>query len=224
MRLFQLNKIVLNFQNNAEKFLSGLTTNTLDRPKNAFVTVHGRIVATFDQIKISDDEYWAVMENSAHAPLLKHLENFLRLNKTEVKLLEKKVYFDLECDCPFVPGDYSISQNRGKLLITERHLTPNVSEEEFTLFRLGNNIPLQGVDYTDQLLLNVNDEDYVSYTKGCFLGQEPIAKVHNRSQPTWKLAVRFEDELTDEEKSKMTSKIPDPPTGRVLGFVFVKNS
>ena len=91
------------------------------------------------------------------------------------------------------------------------------------MFRLKNRIPIQGVDYNDDMVLNVDEHDFVSYTKGCFLGQEPVAKVHNRSKPTWKLAVRYEDELSDEEKAKMTSKILDPQTKRAMGFVFVRN-
>jgi len=71
--------------------------------------------------------------------------------------------------------------------------------------------------------LNVSENDFVSFTKGCFLGQEPIAKVHHRSRPTWKMVVRFEDESSVEEKVKMTSKTSDPGTGRILGFVFVGN-
>ncbi|MBP6344212.1 MAG: hypothetical protein KA403_09765, partial [Candidatus Omnitrophica bacterium] len=64
---------------------------------------------------------------------------------------------------------------------------------------------------------------HVSYTKGCFLGQEPIAKVHNRSKPTWKLVVRPEDESSPEDQAKMTSKTRDPQSGKIIGFVFVKN-
>ena len=51
-----------------------------------------------------------------------------------------------------------------------------------------------------------------------------MAKVHNRSKPTWQLVVRYEDELSVEEQAKMTSKAVDPKTSRALGFVFVKNT
>ena len=98
-----------------------------------------------------------------------------------------------------------------------------VSDEEFTLFRLQNNIPLQGVDYTDEFLLNVSEDEFVSFAKGCFLGQEPISKVHNRSRPAWKLVVRYEDECGAQEKQKMTSTVVDPKTHRRTGFIFVPN-
>ena len=91
------------------------------------------------------------------------------------------------------------------------------------LFRVVNHIPVQGIDYRDEFLLNISDEEFVSYAKGCFLGQEPISKVHNRSKPTWKLVVRYQDECTEEERQKMTSVVVDPATRRTMGFVFVRN-
>ena len=100
----------------------------------------------------------------------------------------------------------------------------SVSDDEFTLFRLDHHIPLMGVDYqADEFILNVHEHDYVSYTKGCFLGQEPVAKVHNRAQPSRRLIVAFEDLCSPENAAKMTSKIIDPASGRFKGFVLVGN-
>ena len=223
MNIYHLDKIALRFSTNVAQLLNGLTTNTLDCPRNAFVTVHGRIVATFDQVKISDDEFFVIIEKLFYDSLRQHIDQFLKLNKTKVETGGENVYFDLNGDAPVEAGDFVVPQKFGRLLVTARRLKANVSEEEFLLFRLRHNIPVHGIDYHDEMLLNVNDEEFVSYTKGCFLGQEPIAKVHNRSKPTWKLVVRCEDELTDEEKLKMTSRVKDPKTGRIQGFVFVRN-
>jgi len=96
------------------------------------------------------------------------------------------------------------------------------TEKEFLLFRLRHNIPLHGIDYKDEMILNVG-YDRVSLTKGCYLGQEFVSKVHSRAKPTWKLVVKSEDECSDEEKAKMTSKVADPSSGKTMGFVFVKN-
>ena len=49
MRNARLDKIVLSIKPNAETFLNGLTSNALDAPQNAFLNLHGRIIATFDQ-------------------------------------------------------------------------------------------------------------------------------------------------------------------------------
>ena len=81
-----------------------------------------------------------------------------------------------------------------------------------------------GIDYqADEFILNVHEQEYVSYTKGCFLGQEPVAKVHNRAQPSRRLIVQFEDQCSPEDAARMTSKTPDPLSGRFKGFIFVSN-
>ena len=224
MRVYRLDKIVLRISGNAEKFLSGLTTNTLDRPRNAFVNLHGRVIATFDQVRSGDDEFLLVLDAAFQANLTSHIQKFLMLNKTTAEPTDRRVYFDLDRAYRPAAGDYVISQRTGQMILTPNELDVNITEDEFTLFRLKNSIPLLGVDYQkDEFLLNVDEHEFVSYTKGCFLGQEPIAKVHNRSKPTRKLVVRAEDELTAEEKSKMTSVFKDPQTGKTLGFVFVSN-
>lgn len=224
MRLFRLDKIVLKISNNAGNFLNGLTTNTLDAAHNAFVNLHGRIIATFDQKKTGNDEFLIVTDGFAHDALMAHIQKFLMLNKTSAVKTDLKVYWDLEGVYQPQADESAIAQKSGQMVITPRDLQVTVSDDEFTRFRLEHAIPLFGIDYQkDDFLLNVDEYQFVSYTKGCFLGQEPIAKVHNRSKPTWKLMVRSQDELTPEEQLKMTSKVMDPAQGKPIGFVFVKN-
>lgn len=203
--------------------MNGLTSNSLDKPRNAFLNQHGRIIATFDQIKTGEDEFLIVLEPFALDTLMLHIKKFLMLNKTTADPAALNVYFDLEGSFKPSAGEYVIPQKAGQMVLTPQKLQADVPQDEFALFRLKNNIPLHGVDYKDELLLNIDEHEHVSYTKGCFLGQEPIAKVHNRSKPTWKLVVRFEDELTEEEKVKMASKVSDTVSGKTLGFVFLKN-
>ena len=223
MKLYQLNKTVLSLRNNPASFLNGLTANELDQPQNAFVNIAGRIIATFDQLKVSDDEFLIVIEESFLNAVLEHIDRYVRLAGVKVAPLDDYVYFDLEGSAAVHVDDHIIRQKKGRLLMTRRLLTANVSESEFTLFRLQNDIPLHGTDYKDEFLLNVSQMDFVSFTKGCFLGQEPISKVHNRSKPSWKLVVQDSNACTEEEKLKMTSRVFDPQTKRTLGFVFVKN-
>lgn len=224
MKLYPLSKTVLAIRNNAALFLNGLTSNSSDQPRNAFVNIHGRIVATFDQYRLSDDEFVIAVERAFVEPLLAHLEKYIRLSGVRVEKLDRYVYFDVEeTGSPVPEGTLVIPQRKGRVLVSQALMPAQVSDEEFTLFRLRNNIPSQGVDYVNDFLLNVSDEEFISYTKGCFLGQEPIAKVHNRSKPAWKLVVRYQDQCSEEERQKMTSVVVDPATRRPMGFVFVRD-
>ncbi|MBP9854467.1 MAG: hypothetical protein KBD53_06340 [Candidatus Omnitrophica bacterium] len=231
MKLYKTNKQALSIRKtDVKSFLNGLASNTMDDPRNAFLTIHGRIVVTFDQLQINDHEYLIVIEKQFVDDLLRHLDKFMKLGGVKVEQLNHNVYFDLENSAGNThacslrdKGDYCIEQKEGMLLITTRELKDNVSDEEFTAFRLDQHIPVQGIDFKDEMLLNVSTTEFVSFKKGCFLGQEPISKVYNRSKPTWRLVVKAFDDCTVEEQQKMTSAIIHPVTGRKTGFVFEKN-
>lgn len=223
MKIYKTKKIVLSVRNNPARFLNGITSNDLSKPRNAFLNIHGRIVATFDQIKTSDDAFLIIVEEAFVVRLLQHIDHYVKLSGASIEESSSNVYFDLEGSYPLEPGEPTIPQNQGRLIITDRNLKANVHEEEFTIFRLKNNIPLLGTDYNEEMLLNVSTTEFVSFTKGCYLGQEPISKVYNRSKPTWKLVVKYEQDCDEEEKQNMTSRIVDPMTGDVFGFVFEKN-
>ena len=223
LKIYRLDQTVLSIVNNAAQFLNGLTSNTVDRPHNAFLDVHGKIIATFDQLKIAADQYLIVLQSSFVDALLKHIERFVKLSKVVVKREDYKVYFDLNGKQAANAGEFCIPQKAGQIVLSKTDIKSTVSNEEFILFRLQNNIPVHGQDYQNEMLLNVSEQDYVSFTKGCFLGQELVSKVHNRSKPSWKLIVKYEDDSSQPERQSMTSKIIDPNTQRVFGFAFVKN-
>ena len=229
MKIHKLNKSVVSISNNPAQFLNGLTANTLDKPKNAFLDVHGKIIATVDQLRINEDEFSILIERPFVEAVLKHLERFAKLSKVVIQEKDFKVYFDLDRSYSLTKtfgGDndeFLIPHKCGQLVISPKNLENTISEEEFTLFRLRNNIPIHGVDYQNEMLLNVDEREHVSFTKGCFLGQELVSKVHHRSKPTWKLAVKYEDDHSQEQRQDMTSRIMDPQTKRIFGFAFVKN-
>jgi len=224
MKLYKTDKKVISIKHNPDKFLNGLTANSLDKPRNAFCNIHGKIIATFDQAVVSEDEIYLVIEKDFVEPTLNHINKYAKLSGAQVSLLASNVYFDLEdCNQGLDENDILVKQKTGNLVITSGEYLSNVLEEDFLLFRVKNNIARLGVDYRDEFLLNIGEDEFVSFTKGCFLGQEPIAKVHYRSKPTWKLLVKYEDECDEQDKEKMTSKVVDPQNGRVFGFTFVRN-
>ncbi len=223
-RIYKLPAQTLVIKGSADKLIKGLSSNSLDKPHNAFLNQHGRIIATCDQLKINDDEVIIVVPAIVKPALLEHLSRYARLNGSVIEDAPLKVYFDLDGNAPLKEGDRIIPQKAGRLILSAGNMAANVVDEAFIMFRLQHAIPLMGIDYqADEMILNVHEYNFVSYTKGCFLGQEPVAKVHNRAKPTWRLTVRFLDDCSAEEQAKMTSKVTDPASGRMQGFVFVKN-
>ena len=225
MRLYHCDrKVLLRFQNQAEKFIKDYSTNVLTASKNAFVDGKGRIVAVFDQHQISEDEIWAVVEKSAVERLLSHLSKYLYI--TEVKVEKEEgmgIYWDLDNEVePPTKEDVFIPQRAGRLWLTRSNPKINVLTDEMTRFRITHQIPWQDIDFHDELLLCVGNQDYVSYVKGCYLGQEIIARVHYKGRPPKKLVVKSWRDCDDEQKAAMTSRIKDLSLGEDVGFVFDK--
>lgn len=225
MRLYRLNRTVLRLGKGAAAFLKAYSTNTPDRPRSAFVDIQGRIVAVFDQVLLAGDEALLAVERPFADRLRTHLGRYLDL--TGASLTEDpglEAFFDLDGDYRAGEKEVALPQPAGLVVLTAEKPPVSVSEEEFRLFRLVSRIPIQGIDYDAEMLLNVfDDEDRVSYSKGCYLGQEIIARVHYRSRPPKRLEVRFEDGCAPEELPRMTSKTRDPKTGKMFGFVFMEN-
>lgn len=207
------NKTVLFFKNKAADFLKAYTSNILEAPRNAFLDRNGKIVATFDQLKISPDEIYAVLEKPFEERLLKHLEKFLAFSATQIERTKLHVYYDLERKHVLEKGEFEIISEKTRLILSGKILKSKVTKEEFNLYRLKHNLPVQGIDYDEEMLLNVGNEEYVNYDKGCYLGQEIIARVHYKSRPPRRLIVTSE--------SPQTSVTVDPATGKSMGFAFI---
>ncbi|MFN7945745.1 MAG: glycine cleavage T C-terminal barrel domain-containing protein [Blastocatellia bacterium] len=63
-----------------------------------------------------------------------------------------------------------------------------VGQEAFEIARIEAAVPREGIDVNDtHILLEAGLDDSVSYTKGCYLGQEIIARIHWRGQPAKRL-------------------------------------
>lgn len=94
----------------------------------------------------------------------------------------------------FIPAEYvsAVKQellNRGVLFGARQ-----VGGEALEVARIEAGIPREGVDVTENnILLEAGYEKAVSYTKGCYLGQEIIARIHWRGQPARQLRGLFID-------------------------------
>ena len=175
MKLYACDKTVLRFYPKAASFLNGYTTNTVEAPRTAFVDIQGKVVAVAHQFKKSEDEVWIAVETPFVGRLLEHLKKYLSLSDTRAERLSQKVYWDLE---------------GGQLVLSEKALEAPVTEEEFKRYRLEHGLPLQGVDFDREMVLNLGDEGLVSYAKGCYLGQEIVARVHYKGRAPKKLVAK----------------------------------
>jgi tRNA-modifying protein YgfZ len=117
----------------------------------------------------------------------------------------------------------------GEEVLDERPEGDEVSAEEYERWRIESGIPRWGAEIDERVLPAEAGltETHVSFTKGCYPGQEPIARQHYRGKVNRRLRVLEiegeaapDDEVTHDGKSvgRITSAVP----GRALGYVRVE--
>ncbi len=61
-----------------------------------------------------------------------------------------------------------------------------ISLEALDLIRIAEGVPRAGVDYsTENFPQEAALENHISYNKGCYIGQEPHARMYHRGHPNW---------------------------------------
>ena len=108
-----------------------------------------------------------------------------------------------------------------------------VGEEAQNILRIEAGIPRYGVDFTeDNLLLETGLNDAVSFTKGCYLGQEVIERIRSRGHVNKKLVGFLLDGqgparasaliyASDKEVGNVTSSVWSPGLGRPIALGYV---
>jgi len=88
----------------------------------------------------------------------------------------------------FVPSEAAARLEQALLEHGQEFGAMRVGQDALEVARIEDGIPVDGIDITgDTILLETDLDQAVSYTKGCYLGQEIIARIHWRGQPARRL-------------------------------------
>jgi len=108
-----------------------------------------------------------------------------------------------------------------------------VGEEAQNILRIEAGIPRYGVDFTeDNLLLEVGFDDAVSFTKGCYLGQEVVERIRSRGHVNKKLVgLTLEGQesasprdviaFADKPVGTISSSVQSPALGKPIALGYV---
>jgi glycine cleavage system T protein len=108
-----------------------------------------------------------------------------------------------------------------------------VGDDAQDILRLEAGIPRYGIDFTEEnLLLETGLRDAVSFTKGCYLGQEVVERIRSRGHVNKKLLGLLidapESQLAgdavsagDREIGKVTSSARSPALGRTIALAYI---
>jgi folate-binding protein YgfZ len=117
----------------------------------------------------------------------------------------------------------------GDEILDERPAGDEVSEDELERWRIESGIPRWGHEIDERVLPAEAglDETHISFTKGCYPGQEPIARQRYRGKVNRKLRVldiEGEAERGDELQldGKTVGRITSAVDGVALGYVRVE--
>jgi tRNA-modifying protein YgfZ len=99
----------------------------------------------------------------------------------------------------FGEGDGLPAELPGAVEVLDAGLEPTLTDEELDLRRIAAGVPRWGREIDDRILPAEAglDRTHVSFSKGCYPGQEPVARLHFRGHPNRSLRVLELDDVPE---------------------------
>ena len=193
----------------AVQFLDGLITNNVkeladgEQMLAAFPNAQGRLLAVV-QVKRDGDRYLLETEEATHEKVFQNLFRFTFAGDFfVVDLSEGHRYFEIFGPKQDIyhagahqhwPGTYVYELPYGaaylvpvgvadafRTFLTDENGCLNISQDLYEILRIENGVPKYGVDMDENTIVpELGSEDMISYNKGCYIGQEIIARIHFR--------------------------------------------
>jgi tRNA-modifying protein YgfZ len=118
-------------------------------------------------------------------------------------------------------GDGIVSDFPGAVEVLDAGLEATLTDDELELRRIEACVPRWGRELDDRILPAEAglDETHVSFTKGCYPGQEPIARLHYRGHVNRSLQVVELDEAPAVERVTSQATRPD---GTIVALAYVR--
>jgi folate-binding protein YgfZ len=109
----------------------------------------------------------------------------------------------------------------------DAHVEPNVDAAELERLRIEQGVPAWGKELDESVLPAEAglDESHITFTKGCYPGQEPIARLHHRGHVNRRLRLLDVDSAQPGDEIRVGDKVVGRVTSavprRALGYVRV---
>ena len=201
----------------AEDYLQLMVSNDVaaledgGRCEALLLTAKARVIAPLVVVRRRADDFLLLTEPELGERVRAELVRFRFAAKVEIEPEEHESWVVLG----------------GDEVLDERPAGEEVDEAELERWRVESGIPRWGSEIDDTILPAEAGltETHVSFTKGCYPGQEPIARLHHRGKVNRRLRVlELEGEPTSEElvlDGKVVGRITSQAGNRALGYVRV---
>ena len=239
----------------AVQFLDGLITNDVKtlvdggRMLAAFPDAKGRLIAVV-RVARQGERYLIDTEEATHQKVYDNLFRFTTAGDFFVEDLSEEYSFIKVWDRSFIPitppfiefdtrkgTEYFVHREDASDFVGElKYLDAvEVSDELFQTLRIEEGVPLYGVDMDETTIVpELGFDELISYTKGCYIGQEIIARIHFRGHVAKKLTGVVADEdaslvkdtelLAEDGKNagRVASTTISPKLHRPIGLAYVR--
>jgi folate-binding protein YgfZ len=210
----------------AEDFLQRMLSNDVtEAPCRAMLlTPKARLIAPLVVVRRGDDDFLLLTEPGLGETVAATLLRARFAAKVEIETEEHSsvVVFGEDGGIP----NEELGEPGSELLDVD--VTPTLSADEVERIRIESASPAWGKEIDDSILPAEAglDETHVSFTKGCYPGQEPIARLHYRGKVNRSLRVLEVEgaEPGDEVRhgDKVVGRITSAVSDRALGYVRIE--
>lgn len=198
----------------AVQFLNGLMTNDVAKLEDgtqmlaAFPNAQGRLLGVVRVLRKGEKLLFET-EEATHEKIYNNLFRFTFAGDFFVEdLSEKFRYFEvqsakckvqsegiIEFKTPF-GADYFVPNDEVENFKSELRDAVEISDAVYEVLRIENGVPLYGRDMDETTIVpELGIDGLISYNKGCYIGQEIIARIHFRGHVAKQLrGLVFEDE------------------------------
>ena len=238
----------------ATMFLNGLITNDIKTATEnswlpaVFPTVQGRLIGAV-RILRSDSGFLIDTESASHEAILKTISRFTMAGDFQVSDVSNEIALlsvqgkragEVIKSVDGVVIRATHTGEDGYDVLTADPLTEKlvvagaqiVSPETFEILRIEAGIARHGKDMDEtNVVPETNLDDAVSYTKGCYLGQEIIVRIKHRGHVAKKLTgITFEGDVQDsvitsedgKEIGRVTSSTYSPKLSSHIALGYVR--
>jgi folate-binding protein YgfZ len=190
------------------------------------LTAKARVIAPLVVLRRADDDFLLLTEPGLGEDVRAHLTRMRLRASCEIEPEEHESAIVFDGEAGFAT-DWP-----GAREALDAGLDATLSEEELELRRIESGVPRWEREIDDRILPAEAglDETHVSFSKGCYPGQEPVARLHFRGHPNRRLRVVELDEVPDydapllhdgREVGRVTSAV-SRPDGSVVALAYVR--
>ena len=170
----------------ATDFLQGQLTNDMSTLRNNewFFASHlnhkGRILAIFIVYKIQNNDYLLFTHISIISSIIPRLKMFVLRSKVNIDIINLNIYFDYENNSLDKDDNSYIIQldDHHRIIASNNSFNCNENLNLWNKYLMDNKIVFVNEDLIAKFIPQHIEFNGVSYTKGCYTGQEIVARTH----------------------------------------------